>query len=136
MNQRDRRFFNQFDRGSYSKTSSENDSRETTVVNQGTDILVRCKQILAEHYKNRLKALILFGSAARQELTPSSDIDLLVVLPQPFDYCQELRTIVELLYPFQLEASHWISAKPAEVSDFEAGTIQLYRNIQKEGVML
>lgn len=103
---------------------------------QPEGILKSCKQILMQHYKNRLKGLILYGSAARQELAPNSDIDLLVVLPQPFDYCQELRTIVDLLYPLQLEASHWISAKPAEASEFETGTIQLYRNIQKEGITL
>lgn len=99
-------------------------------------ILTKCKQILTQHYQDRLQAIFLYGSAARKELTADSDLDLLVVLPKPFDYFQELRTIVDLLYPLQLEASHWISAKPAESSEFSSGAIQLYRNIHQEGIKL
>lgn len=98
--------------------------------------LQSCKQALSQHYGDRLKKLILFGSAARQEAGPNSDLDLLVVLDQPLNYCQELRTIVEVLYPLQLEASHWISAKPAAENEFETGATQLYRNVQKEGIIL
>ena len=96
--------------------------------------LQACKKALVKHYGHRLQGLILFGSAARQEMTSTSDIDLLILLPQPLDYFQELRDIVDLLYPIQLEASHWISARPAAQADFSAGITQLYRNIQKEGV--
>ncbi len=98
-------------------------------------IVKLCRNRLSEHYLDRLKSVVLYGSAARQEMTADSDIDLLVVLAQPVDYFAELRTIVELLYPIQLEASHWISAKPAEAKEFEIGTIQLYRNALKEGVL-
>ncbi len=94
-----------------------------------------CRNRLSDHYRDRLKSVVLYGSAARQEMTTESDIDLLVVLAQPLDYFAELRTIVELLYPIQLEASHWISAKPASAGEFEAGTIQLYRNVLREGVL-
>jgi uncharacterized protein len=100
-----------------------------------TSIVKICRNRLSDHYRDRLKALVLYGSAARQEMTTDSDIDLLVVLTQPLDYFAELRTIVELLYPIQLEASHWISAKPADASEFEIGTIQLYRNVLREGVL-
>ncbi|NEQ55001.1 MAG: nucleotidyltransferase domain-containing protein [Leptolyngbya sp. SIO3F4] len=100
------------------------------------DIVERCKEILKQHYQQRLVDLFLYGSAARQELTPNSDLDLLVVLPGPFDHGQELRTIVDLLYPLQLEASHWISASPAETDQFLAGANQLYRNIHREGIKL
>ena len=96
--------------------------------------LKRCKGVLVDHYGDLLHALILFGSAARQTLAPESDLDLLVVLHPPFDYFQELHTLVNVLYPVQLEASHWISAKPALVQEFESGRTQLYRNIQQEGV--
>ncbi len=98
-------------------------------------IVKLCRNRLSEHYRDRLKSVVLYGSAVRQEMTADSDIDLLVVLAQPVDYFAELRTIVELLYPIQLEASHWISAKPAEAGEFEIGTIQLYRNALKEGVL-
>jgi uncharacterized protein len=95
-----------------------------------------CCQRLTMHYRDRLRSIVLYGSAARQEMTMESDIDLLVVLAKPLDYFVELRTIVELIYPLQLEASHWISAKPAEAEAFESGSIQLYRNVLREGVIL
>lgn len=40
----------------------------------------------------------------------ASDIDLLVLLSTPFDYFAELRQIVDLLYPIQLESEQLISA--------------------------
>lgn len=98
--------------------------------------LAACKRLLKDYYGDRLQALILFGSAARQHLSPDSDLDLLVVLNPPIDYFSELQTIVNLLYPLQLEASHWISAKPVLYSEFAAGATQLYRNIQREGKVL
>lgn len=98
--------------------------------------LVDCKQCLLTHYDKNIKSIILYGSVARQQLTPNSDIDLLVILEPPFDYFKELRAIVDLIYPIQLEASHWISAKPASINDFETGSTQLYRNVQEEGIVL
>lgn len=98
--------------------------------------LGNCKQQLQQHYNHKLKALILYGSAAKQQLTPQSDLDLLVLLEPPLDYFQELRAIVDLLYPLQLDASHWISAKPAVTHEFEQGLTQLYRNIHQEGIAI
>jgi hypothetical protein len=42
---------------------------------------------------------------------------------------------VDVLYPIQLESNQLISAKPAPVDEFQDGRIQLYRTIQKEGVL-
>ena len=64
------------------------------------DTLATCKQVLIAHYGDRLQSLILFGSAARQALSPDSDLDLLVVLKPPFDYFQELRSLVDILSDF------------------------------------
>lgn len=98
--------------------------------------LEACKAVLANHYGQRLKGLILFGSAARQEMTDRSDIDLLVLLPSDIDHPKELRALVDLLYDLQLEATHWISIKPAAQDEFQSGSTQLYRNIQEEGIHL
>ncbi|MFH1716405.1 MAG: nucleotidyltransferase domain-containing protein [Planctomycetota bacterium] len=100
------------------------------------DITQRCKSILVDHYGPRFKGLILYGSMARDQASAGSDIDLLVLLNEPFDYFQELHQIIDLLYPIQLESEQLISAKPAAVDDFEQRTIQLYRNAKKEGLAL
>ncbi len=94
----------------------------------------QCKDVLAKYYGKRLKGVILYGSVARGQATSSSDIDLLVLLDPPLDYFAELRRIVDILYPVQLESEQLISAKPASVSDFEMGAISLYRNARREGI--
>jgi hypothetical protein len=42
---------------------------------------------------------------------------------------------VDLLYLIQLESEQSISAKPALASDYEIGSISLYRNARREGVV-
>ena len=65
------------------------------------EVLKRCKKTLESYYGSKLKGVILYGSMARDQASPVSDIDLLVLLSQPFDYFRELHQIVELLYPIQ-----------------------------------
>ena len=75
--------------------------------------LEKCKHILSDYYGDKFQGLILYGSMARGQTDKFSDMDLLVLLNEPFNYFQELRQIVELLYPVQLESENLISAKPA-----------------------
>jgi predicted nucleotidyltransferase len=85
---------------------------------------------------SQFKGLVLYGSVARGQASPMSDIDLLVLLNKPFNYFQELRRIIDLLYPIQLDTDQLISAKPAPLDEFESGSVQLYRNAKREGVLL
>ncbi len=96
--------------------------------------IYECKKILQAHYGNRLRGVMLYGSLAREQSAPDSDIDLLVLLNKPLDYLLELRQIIDLLYPIQLESERLISAKPVALDDFEQGRIALYRNAKREGV--
>ena len=98
------------------------------------NILQQCREILAEHYGPQFRGLVLYGSVARGQEDAVSDIDLLVLLDQPFDYLAELRCIVDLLYAVQLESDRLISAKPAPFDEYSHGSIQLYPNARREGV--
>ena len=100
------------------------------------EIVQKCKAILTSCYGSQLNGLVLYGSVARNQADSASDIDLLVLLNQPFDYFRELRRIIDLLYPVQLESDRLISAKPAPFDEFERGSIQLYRSAKREGVLL
>lgn len=99
-------------------------------------VLRKCKKALASHYGPRFKGLILYGSVARNQADATSDIDLLVLLSNPFDYFSELRQVIEVLYPIQLESEQLISAKPVPLDEFERASIQLYRNAKREGVLV
>ncbi|MEZ4594203.1 MAG: nucleotidyltransferase domain-containing protein [Chloroflexota bacterium] len=96
-------------------------------------VIQQCKRLLQNHYGSRLENVILYGSVARKENNGQSDIDLLVLLNQPFDYFAELSQIIELLYPIQLQSTYLISARPVLAQEYETGTIQLYRNAKREG---
>jgi predicted nucleotidyltransferase len=111
---------------------------ENQVVQMATagEIAQRCKSVLKGHYGPQFKGLVLYGSVARHQASSLSDIDLLVLLSRPFDYFHELRRIIDLLYPIQLESEQLISAKPAALDEFEYGGIQLYRNVKREGLFL
>jgi len=119
-----------------SKTQKLSEVRPAYKTPPRNRILIKCKQTLTETYGERLKGVILYGSMARKQASPNSDIDLLVLLAPPLDYFAELRRIVDVLYPLQLESKHLISAKPAPVDDYEAGSISLYRNAKRDGVAM
>lgn len=78
----------------------------------------------------------MFGSVARGDAQPDSDIDLLVVLDGSVDVVREARVLADLLYDVQLDSDRYISAKAASLDDYEAGRLQLYRNVQREGVAI
>jgi predicted nucleotidyltransferase len=98
-------------------------------------ILQDVRPRLAAVFGERLQGVVLFGSEARGDAAPDSDIDLLVLLQSPLDLLQDIQTIVRALYPLQLELpDRPIHALPAAVDDYEAGTFALYRNAQREGI--
>ncbi|NUO78576.1 nucleotidyltransferase domain-containing protein [candidate division KSB1 bacterium] len=100
------------------------------------DILKSCKTTLENSYQSQFKGLILYGSMARDQAHSDSDIDLLVLLNHPVNYFRELRSIIELLYPIQLESDQLISAKPVAWDNYEAGALPLYRNAKREGILV
>jgi len=100
------------------------------------EVLKKCKAALEKHYGSQLKGLILYGSGATGQSDRHSDIDLLVLLNKPFNYFSEVRELIDVLYPIQLESEQLISAKPVPREQFEHGTTQLYRNAKGEGRFL
>lgn len=100
------------------------------------DLLKRIRDRLQTAYPGRFEGLVLYGSAAREEASPESDIDLLVLLKGPVALGKDLEKIIDALYPLQLEVLRPIHASPVDVQVFEAGEFALYRNAKREGIRL
>ena len=96
------------------------------------------KERLREHYGDRLRGVILYGSEARGEAEESSDVDLLVLLDGPVEMGKEIRAIIDCYYPVQLERRFFrpISALPADAEEYESEAISLYRSVREEGIPL
>lgn len=99
-------------------------------------ILNELKRELQELYGDRLVKLILFGSHARGEANPDSDIDLLAVLKSPVSQFQEILNMSELRVKMLLEQDELVSIIPMSEEDFHTRNVALLRNIRKEGIEL
>ncbi len=99
-------------------------------------LLHRIKNCLQDTYGDRLQGVVLYGSEARGEAEPDSDIDLLVLLKGPVQFGKDLRTNIDVLYDLQLEVIRPIHAMPVDVEIFRTGRYAVYRNAQKEGVFV
>ena len=99
-------------------------------------ILNELKRELQELYGDRLVKLILFGSHARGEANPDSDIDLLAVLKSPVSQVQEISYMSELCIKILLDYDEIVSIIPMSEDRFNAKDVALLRNIQREGIEL
>lgn len=96
--------------------------------------MARIKSRLQAVYGDRLRGVVLYGSEARGEATPDSDIDIMVLRAGPVVLGQELYKIIEALYPLQLEMNRVLEAFPVDEADYLRGEYAWYRNAQKEGI--
>jgi len=90
-------------------------------------------RLLRAHGK-RLRGLVLYGSEARGDAGPDSDIDLLVLLDEPVDYGEDLETNLAAVYALSLQIGRRISAKPVSAAEYEEVDCPLYRNAHREGI--
>lgn len=98
--------------------------------------LKRIRPSLEAAFGERLRDVILYGSRARGDHRPDSDIDILVLLDGPIALEHDVPATVAALYPLQLELDVPIHASPADARSFEAQEYELYRRVRREGVGL
>ena len=98
-------------------------------------LLTKIKSRLKRVYGDRLCSIVLYGSEARGESTPESDIDIMVLLEGKIDYGKELRTCIHALYSLILEVGRPISPVIVDIDEYEAAEWPLYRNVHREGIM-
>jgi len=92
---------------------------EVTAGSSDEQLARRVARDLRELYGPRLKQVVLFGSRARGDADPDSDLDLVVVLDGPTDPYAEIRRTADLSWRHTLEAGVVISIIPLAEHDFE-----------------
>ena len=108
-------------------------ARETAVL--APRLLNELKERLAAAYGDRLYAVVLFGSEARGDAGPDSDIDLLAVLETlTGDYGDELERRLAAVHPVALRLGRRVSVKPLTREEFERGDSPLLREVRRSGV--
>lgn len=100
------------------------------------EVRTEARQRLAAAFGPRLQGVLLFGSRARGDSRPDSDLDLMVLLAGPIQLGPDIRTSVDAIYPLQMDADFPIHPLPVDAADFEAQEFALYRMVKKEGVPL
>jgi len=98
------------------------------------ELLNEIKNRLEQAHGGRLRGVILYGSEARGEAGPDSDVDVLVLLDDPVDYGRDLQANLDVLYPLAMEIGRRISAKPISAQEYETVDCPLYRQAHREGI--
>jgi len=99
-------------------------------------LLNELKARLVELYGQRLFSLILFGSQARGEATPDSDIDVMAVLNEPVNPVEEIKRTSDLRWDFMDRYGELVSIIPTAKSEFLASEISFFRVVKREGIEL
>lgn len=101
----------------------------------------RVKTILAElrhrfeaFYGDRLVNMVLYGSQARGDAEPGSDIDVLVVLRGAVSPCEEIADTSEIVADLSLRFGEVVSCIFMDEDRFTHRHGPLLRNVRREGI--
>jgi uncharacterized protein len=87
-------------------------------------------------YQERLSKLILFGSQARGDAQPDSDIDILVVLKDDVNPVEEITKNSYLISEMCLKYETLINCLYLSESKLNQENKPLIKNIKKDGILL
>jgi hypothetical protein len=85
-------------------------------------------------YRERLVDVVLYGSHARGDADPDSDIDLAVILDQVASPWEELRRMDDVLWRHTLESGLTVSATPISRAAWVESRRPLVRTARADGV--
>jgi predicted nucleotidyltransferase len=100
------------------------------------ELLIDIRERLQAAYGSRFRGAVLYGSEARGEAGPDSDIDILVLLEGPVDIGADNRAGIAATYPLILRSGRVIDVAPVDVRAYDKGIVAMYRNAKQEGVRL
>ena len=99
-------------------------------------VLHEVKLGLEELYGDRLAYITLYGSQARNEATPDSDIDILIVLHGNVEPCTEISNTGEMISKLSLQYDTVLSCLFISEKEYLNHISPLLLNIRREGINL
>ena len=99
-------------------------------------IIPEIRTALTTIYGSRMVKLLLFGSQARGDADPGSDIDLLVVLKDPVNPCEEISRVSMDTSRLSLAYNTVISCLFMQEDRYLNENSPLLLNIRREGVVI
>jgi predicted nucleotidyltransferase len=97
-------------------------------------ILKNLKRELMQIYGPQIHSVLLYGSRARGDERPDSDIDILIVLKNDFNYSEMLRLSSDLTASLSLENDVVISRAFVSKEQFEHKQTPFLMNVRREAV--
>jgi len=89
---------------------------------------------LVRIYGDRLKAVYLYGSYARGDYRPGSDVDVMILLSDYKNYWEELRRFTNLASDISLDYDVTVSRLIMKEIQWKESDMPVLRNIHKEGL--
>lgn len=97
-------------------------------------LLAWLRQRLTDLYGGRLERLVLYGSHARGDARPGSDVDIALVLAGSVDAADEVDRTADVVADAVLGFGRFVSIYPLSAADYEAAGRAIIRSVRAEGV--
>lgn len=100
------------------------------------EILAQLRHYLEKLYCDRLVQIILYGSQARGDAQPDSDIDVLIVLQEPVNFVAEIENTSHFVTGLCLKHNVLLSCAFVSKERFLQENGGFFRNVRREGVLV
>jgi len=87
---------------------------------------------LSSIYQEKTPQIRLYGSYARGDAKPGSDIDVLLIYPEKVRQAEEVRRVGGLLAEINLRYQVLISVLPTNVSEYHHSLTGFWKNVRRE----
>jgi predicted nucleotidyltransferase len=104
------------------------------MMNNLSTVLGQLRQEFTRLWDEKLCAVYLYGSQARGDYRPDSDVDVLAVLRGDFDYFETLHSADAMISRLSLENDIVITLTLASEEQLKNSQLSLFKNVRKEGI--